>query len=68
MLAKRLDSSIEAYGRRTHSGSPVYRQSLKRRRLSIHARFVAAAFDVFPGGAILENIPAASGNEEESRG
>lgn len=59
MLAKRLDP-VETYKRRSYSPSPVYRSSLKRRRLSVHARFVATAFDVFPGAAILENTPAES--------
>ena len=66
MLAKRLDP-VETYKRRSYSPSPVYRNSLKRRKLSVHARFVAAAFDVFPGATILENNPAedtAGGKEQ----
>lgn len=57
MLAKRIDP-IEDYHNRSRGVSPVYRNSLRRRKLSVHARFVAAAFDVFPGASILENIPA----------
>ncbi|HIB66491.1 MAG TPA: hypothetical protein EYO33_15605 [Phycisphaerales bacterium] len=58
MLAKRLDP-VEEYRRRSGAHSPVYRARLKRRKLSIHARFVASAFDVFTGAKIEENIPAA---------
>lgn len=65
MLAKRIDP-VEIYKQRSYSTSPVYRQSLKRRKLSVHARFVAAAFDVFPGASILENIPAQDGQDEEN--
>lgn len=58
MLAKRLDP-IDAYRQRAYPFSPVYRKRLKSRKLSIHARFVAAATEVFPGARLLENIPAA---------
>jgi hypothetical protein len=58
MLAKRIDP-VEDYKHRSFGASPVYRNSLRRRKLSVHARFVASAFDVFPGAKILENIPAA---------
>ncbi|MCA9776073.1 MAG: hypothetical protein KC800_05125 [Candidatus Eremiobacteraeota bacterium] len=61
MLAKRLDP-VETYKRRSYTPSPVYSNSLKRRKLSVHARFVSSAFDVFPGATILENIPAESAN------
>ena len=57
MLAKRLDP-IETYRQRSYSPSPVYQNSLRRRKLSVHARFVANAFDIFPGASISENIPA----------
>jgi hypothetical protein len=63
MLAKRIDP-VEEYRRRSYSTSPVYRSSLKRRKLSVHARFVASAFDVFPGASILENRPVESGKAE----
>lgn len=68
MLAKRLDP-VETYKRRSYSPSPVYTNSLKRRKLSVHARFVSAAFDVFPGATILENVPAqsAKGQEQEQK-
>jgi len=59
MLAKRIDP-VEEYSRRSYSASPVYRSFLGRRRLSVHARFVASAFDVFPGASILENRAAES--------
>lgn len=58
MLAKRLDP-IDAYRQRVYPVSPIYKKRLKSRRLSIHARFVAEATEVFPGARILENIPAA---------
>ena len=64
MLAKRIDP-VEEYKRRSYSTSPVYRNNLKRRKLSVHARFVAAAFDAFPGASILENIPASEMSKEE---
>ena len=64
MLAKRIDPVEEYNRRRNYSPSPVYRNSLKRRKLSVHARFVASAFDVFPGASILENIPAEKCQEE----
>ncbi len=65
MLAKRIDP-VEDYKRRAVSASAVYQHNLKRRRLSVHARFVAAAFDVFPGASIVENAPATGlGQEEE---
>lgn len=57
MLAKKLDP-VEEYARRAKATSPVYRAKLKRRKLSVHARFVASAFDVFAGARIVENIPA----------
>lgn len=63
MLAKRIDP-VEDYKRRRGAGSPVYQNSLKRRKMSVHARFVAAAFDVFPGANILENVPASDVNQE----
>ena len=67
MLAKRLDP-VEVYKRRSYSTSPVYQQSLKRRKLSVHARFVASAFDVFPGATILQNLPSKdSAKDEEKR-
>lgn len=66
MLAKRIDP-VEEYKRRSYSPSPVYRNSLKRRKLSVHARFVASAFDVFPGASILENIPAEKCQEESAQ-
>ncbi len=56
MLAQRLDP-VEAFRQRNSQGSPVYRQRLKRRGLSIHARFVAEATQVFPDAMIIENIP-----------
>lgn len=63
MLAKRIDP-VEDYKRRNGTVSSVYQNSLKRRRLSVHARFVASAFDVFPGASIVENIPASELNRE----
>lgn len=68
MLAKRLDP-VETYKRRSYAPSPVYKNSLKRRKLSVHARFVASAFDVFPGATILENVSAecAGGPGEEQK-
>ena len=65
MLAKRLDP-VETYKRRSYSPSPVYTNSLKRRKLSVHARFVSAAFDVFPGATILENVPAQGASDCDS--
>lgn len=71
MLAQRLDP-IDAFRRRAVSGSPVYRKRLKSRQLSIHARFVERALDIFEGSSILENIPQESSSissgtpEEES--
>lgn len=56
MLAQRLDP-IDAYRQRAVGGSPVYRKKLRTRGLSIHARFVEKAFDVFSGSSIVENIP-----------
>lgn len=64
MLAKRIDP-VEEYKRRSYSPSPIYKNSLKRRKLSVHARFVASAFEVFPGAGIVENIPASEMNGEE---
>lgn len=66
MLAKRLDP-VEEYRRRTHVTSPVYRANLKRRKLSVHARFVASAFDVFSGARIVENIAADEHIEGEGK-
>lgn len=66
MLAKRLDP-VETYKRRSYSPSPVYRNSLKRRKLSVHARFVANAFDVFPGATILENNPAEDVSKQKEK-
>lgn len=56
MLAQRLDP-IEAYRQRSAAGSPVYRKKLRTRGLSIHARFVEKALDVFAGSSIVENVP-----------
>ena len=56
MLAKRLDP-VEHYRRQSYGSSTIYQSHLKRRKLSVHARFVASAFEVFPGANILENIP-----------
>lgn len=56
MLAQRLDP-IEAYRQRNSQGSPVYRKKLRTRGLSIHARFVEKALDVFAGSSIVENVP-----------
>lgn len=64
MLAKRLDP-IEHYKQRSYVSSPVYRTHLKRRKLSVHARFVASAFDIFPGASILENIPVEKSQKDE---
>lgn len=64
MLAKRLDP-VETYKRRSYSSSPVYRNNLKRRKLSVHARFVASAFDVFAGATIVENIPASEASHSQ---
>lgn len=66
MLAKRLDP-VEHYKQRAYVSSPVYRNKLRRRKLSVHARFVAHAFDVFPGASILENIPVESNQKAEER-
>lgn len=57
MLAKRLDP-IDAYRQRAYPVSPIYKKRLKQRKMSIHARFVAEATEIFPGASILENIPA----------
>lgn len=58
MLAQRLDP-VESYRLKAAAGSPVYRKKLRTRGLSIHARFVENAMDVFGGSTIIENIPAA---------
>ncbi len=58
MLAKRVEKDlVEAVRGSDRFGSAVYRSHLSRRRLSIHARFVAQALDVFAGSGIVENIP-----------
>lgn len=62
MLAKRLDP-IDAYRHRAYPVSPVYKKRFKRLNLSVHARFVAEAIDVFPEATILENIPAVKNAE-----
>lgn len=64
MLAKRIDP-VEDYKRRAGAASTIYQHNLKRRKLSVHARFVAAAFDVFPGASIVENTPVAELSKEE---
>lgn len=64
MLAKRLDP-IDAYRQRAYPVSPVYRKRLRSRKLSIHARFVARATEVFPGARLLENIPASEIRESK---
>lgn len=56
MLAHRLDP-VESYRLKAAAGSPVYRKKLRTRGLSIHARFVEKAMDVFAGSSIVENIP-----------
>jgi hypothetical protein len=55
MLAQRLDP-IDAYRQRATAGSPIYRKKLRTRGLSIHARFVEKAMDVFAGSSIVENV------------
>lgn len=62
MLAQRVIDPVEAYRQkeRALTGSPVYRKKLRTRGLSIHARFVEKAMDVFGGSSIVENVP----NEE----
>ena len=57
MLAQRVVDPVEAYRQRNATGSPVYRKKLRTRGLSIHARFVEKALDVFAGSSIMENIP-----------
>ncbi len=69
MLAQRLDP-VDAYRQKAAQGSPVYRKKLRTRSLSIHARFVERALDVFAGSSIAENIPlaeAALENGEQAR-
>jgi hypothetical protein len=63
MLAQRLDP-IDAYRQRTTHGSPVYRKKLRTRGLSIHARFVEKALDVFAGSSIVDNVPMIDGRLE----
>jgi hypothetical protein len=59
MFAQRLVDPVEAYRQkeRAAAGSPVYRKKLRTRGLSIHARFVEKAMDVFGGSSIVENVP-----------
>lgn len=57
MLAQRVIDPVEAYRQRGTIASPVYRKKLRTRGLSIHARFVEKAFDVFAGSSIVENVP-----------
>jgi hypothetical protein len=64
MLAQRLDP-IEAYRQRANAGSPVYRKKLRTRGLSIHARFVERAMDVFADSSIVENVPKIENKEGE---
>lgn len=64
MLAQRLDP-IDAYRQRVTGGTPIYRQSRKRRGMSLHASFVAQAAELFPGANILENIPRIESREVE---
>jgi hypothetical protein len=63
MLAQRITDPVEAFRQRerANAGSPVYRKKLRTRGLSIHARFVEKAMDVFGGSSIVENVPAAEG-------
>lgn len=64
MLAQRLDP-VEAYRQRASAGSPVYRKKLRTRGLSIHARFVERAMDVFADSSIVENVPKIESKEGE---
>jgi hypothetical protein len=66
MLAQRLDP-VEAFRQKAATGSPVYRKKLRTRGLSIHARFVERAMEVFPGAVMLENIPQAAAFHSESQ-
>lgn len=69
MLAQRLVDPVEAYRQKAAVGSPVYRKKLRTRGLSIHARFVEKAMDVFGGSSIVENVPyIESGLSAEERG
>lgn len=67
MLAQRLDP-IDAYRQRGMNGSPVYRKKLRTRGLSIHARFVEKALDVFADSSIVENLPRTEHQVDGSEG
>lgn len=67
MLAKRIvEDPVEAYRGYRNRQSSVYRSHRARRKLSIHARFVAQALDVFADARIVENIAAPSTSDVTS--
>lgn len=61
MLAQKLDP-VDPYRFRANAGakSPLYRRKLHTRGISIHARFVERALDLFAGSSIVESIPSAT--------
>lgn len=67
MLAQRLDP-IDAYrqrGQKPAVGSSLYRKKLRTRGLSIHARLVEKATEIFAGSFIVENIAHTDSKERE---
>lgn len=60
MLAQKLDP-VESYCLGVNGGarSPFYQRKLRARGISIHARFVARALDVFAGSSVMESQSSA---------